>query len=145
MNAPVVRLLWSPVPRSTNGSSLSQSSYPYSNVLSSGTGILGMSSSRNRSASASDTRRFPFSTPVPLGPACLLSSSARSILFPTTTQQKSSASSSGIGALALNASHHFVSAVSVSGRFTSNINNAASAPRKNAVDKLEKRSWPAVS
>lgn len=69
----------------------------------------------------------------------------RSILFPTTTQQKLSTSSSLIGARCLNSSHHFVSACIVSGALTSNMSRTASAPRKNAEEREEKRSWPAVS
>ena len=69
----------------------------------------------------------------------------KSILFPTTTQQKSAMSSSLRGARSLNSCHHFVSASRVLGSLTSYISITASAPRKNADDRLENRSWPAVS
>lgn len=64
----------------------------------------------------------------------------KSVLFPTTTQQKSAASSSLSGARSLNSFHHFVSASRVLGSLTSYINITASAPRKNADDRLENRS-----
>ena len=73
------------------------------------------------------------------------SARAMSILLPTTTQQNSSTASSGTGALSRKSAHHFVSAASVCGWFTSNIRITASAPRKKAEDSAEKRSWPAVS
>lgn len=69
----------------------------------------------------------------------------KSVLFPTTTQQKSATSSSLNGARSLNSFHHFVSASRVFGSFTSYMSITASAPRKNADERLENRSWPAVS
>ena len=69
----------------------------------------------------------------------------KSVLLPTTTQQKSATSSSLRGARSLNSFHHFVSASRVFGSLTSYISITASAPRKNAEDRLENRSWPAVS
>ena len=69
----------------------------------------------------------------------------KSILLPTTTQQKSATSSSFNGARSLNSCHHFMSASRVFGSLTSYINITASAPRKNAEERLENRSWPAVS
>lgn len=69
----------------------------------------------------------------------------KSVLLPTTTQQKSAMSSSFSGARSLNSFHHFVSASKVFGSLTSYISITASAPRKNADDRLENRSWPAVS
>ena len=64
----------------------------------------------------------------------------KSILFPTMTQQNSATSSSLSGARSLNSCHHFVSASRVFGSLTSYINITASAPRKNADDRLENRS-----
>lgn len=78
-------------------------------------------------------------------PTSLLTPLSLSILFPTTTQQYSCTSPSSTGALSLKSFHHFLSACMDSGEVTSKINSAASAPRKNADERLEKRSWPAVS
>lgn len=64
----------------------------------------------------------------------------KSILFPTTTQQKSATSSSLNGARSLNSCHHLASASRVLGSLTSYISITASAPRKNADDRLENRS-----
>lgn len=88
----------------------------------------------------SSCKNFIASSKVTPIPGC-----NRSILFPTTTQQKLSTSSSLTGAWCLNSSHHFVSACIVSGALTSNMSRTASAPRKNAEEREEKRSWPAVS
>lgn len=68
-----------------------------------------------------------------------------STLFPTTTQQKLSISPSATGAFSTNSAHHFFNTSIVSGALTSNINTAASAPRKKAFERLENRSCPAVS
>lgn len=89
----------------------------------------GTSSSMNSSASDSPTSLL---SPV-------------SVLFPTTTQQYSCTSSSSTGALSRKSFHHFLRACMESGEVTSKIKSAASAPRKNADERLEKRSWPAVS
>ncbi|PSR83804.1 hypothetical protein PHLCEN_2v5618 [Hermanssonia centrifuga] len=100
-------------------------------------------------ACASSTREP--STPAPATcPFALLLSSldllrCTSILFPTITQQNLSTSSSGTGARFLNSFHHLVSASRVCGWFTSNISSTASAPLKKAEERLENRSWPAVS
>lgn len=96
----------------------------------------GSGSERGRSSCTN----FCASSAVTPTPGC-----NRSILFPTTTQQKLSTSSSLTGARCLNSSHHFVSACIVSGTLTSNMRSTASAPRKNADEREEKRSWPAVS
>lgn len=64
----------------------------------------------------------------------------KSILLPTITQQKSATSSSLSGARSLNSFHHLVSASRVFRSLTSYINITASAPRKNADDRLENRS-----
>ena len=69
----------------------------------------------------------------------------KSVLLPTMTQQKSATSSSFNGARSLNSCHHFVSVSRVLGSLTSYINITASAPRKNAEERLENLSWPAVS
>ena len=73
------------------------------------------------------------------------SPSTRSTLFPTTATQKPSTSSSSSGARSLNSAHHFPKSVSVRDWFTSNMSKTASAPRKNALESDENRSWPAVS
>ena len=54
-------------------------------------------------------------------------------------------SSSATGARSQNSFHHFFNANMLSGVLTSNINKAASAPLKKAVERLENLSWPAVS
>lgn len=124
-------------------------SYSYSGMISSSSPEMKSSTtispSSRSTGSGSDigirscTNFFASSAVTPI-PGC-----NRSILFPTTTQQKLSTSSSLIGARCLNSSHHFVSACIVSGALTSNMSRTASAPRKNAEDRDEKRSWPAVS
>lgn len=68
-----------------------------------------------------------------------------SILFPTKTQQNLSTWSSGTGARSLKSFHHLMRASSDDGWLTSNIKRTASAPLKKADDRLENRSWPAVS
>ena len=85
----------------------------------------GTSSSKNARASDLETRSRP-------SPFTMVS-----ILFPTTTQQKSFMSSSATGARSQNSSHHFFSANMLSGMLTSNINKAASAPLKKAAERLE--------
>jgi hypothetical protein len=92
----------------------------------------GTSSSMKSNAAPSETAE-----PVELG--------ARSVLLPTTTRQYSSISSSLRGLHAQNSDHQRLRACSVSGLLTSNMRMTASAPRKNAEERDEKRSCPAVS
>lgn len=103
----------------------------------------GISSCINRRACSSPTRELVPTESGLEGTAPF--DNETSILLPTTTQQKRSTWSSGTGARSRNSCHHFRSASKVSGWFTSNINTTASAPRKKAEDRLENRSWPAVS
>lgn len=68
-----------------------------------------------------------------------------SVLFPTTTTQKFASSPSWMGTLVRNSSHQRCSSCSELGLLTSKTRITASAPRKNAAERDENRSCPAVS
>lgn len=66
-------------------------------------------------------------------------------MFPTNIAQKSASVPSGTGHRIVNSFHQRRREMSESGWVASNTKIAASAPRKNAVERAEKRSCPAVS
>ena len=105
----------------------------------------GIKESMNWRAWASSTLVRGVPTPACAGVGIAVFEGGMSILFPTNTQQNLLTSSSSTGARSRNSFHHFVSASSVCGWFTSNMSNTASAPRKNADERLENLSCPAVS
>ena len=119
------------------------------------TELLGMSSSKNASASDSDTFHFsfisilfpftvPFSSASPFffglafgAPPCPLpDTTGKSILFPTTATQNASSSSSLTGALSLNSFHHFLSEVKEAGDETSYIRITASCESRSSLVRL---------
>jgi hypothetical protein len=88
------------------------------------------SSSKNAIACSFDTPPLP-ATSTPSG---------SSILFPTTMQQNSFSSPASTGHLSQNSDHHFLSACSEVGELMSKRRRTASAPRKKAEERDEKRS-----